>query len=98
MSRYHDEAGRATSPDDPRRLMWYSTRCSYWTDDWTELKLLGQRIPCCPTCQAVGYQSPFEAFEFMLQSKETSKQLPGFAAYVLEHKEICQVPAFPAPA
>lgn len=54
--KYLTLAGKKTISTDPKRGVWYSANCYYWTDDWSKLKLRNGRIPCCPECGTPGLQ------------------------------------------
>lgn len=49
--------GEPTTANDPKRGVWYSAACSYWTDDWTKLRTDRMGIPCCPKCGCPGLQT-----------------------------------------
>ncbi|MGL6094609.1 MAG: hypothetical protein ACRC7O_02255 [Fimbriiglobus sp.] len=63
--------GHAAMPTDPQRAVWYSAGgdCHYATDDWRALRYLGNGIPVCPECGALGKMTPFAEF---------AKHYPGF--------------------
>lgn len=50
------DTGEPTTSDDPKRGVWYSVTCTFWTDEWDLLKVVGPGIPCCPYCNSVGFQ------------------------------------------
>lgn len=86
---YRKANGTPTTKDDPERLMWYSARCTYWTDDWSQLLLaIGSRIPCCPNCGSVGYQG--EMGPWLDSAEAYAEANPGYFQFLLEHKEVCK--------
>ncbi len=61
MEKYQRiDNGQATTVDDPKRGIWYSAHCGFWTDDWTTLKAMPVGIPCCPDCGCPGMQTNAE--------------------------------------
>jgi hypothetical protein len=59
MARYILEDGTETTTDDPRRLVWFSAGCGYWTDDWASLSKSFE-IPICPSCNSPGFMAVAE--------------------------------------
>lgn len=88
--KYLTLVGRDATADDPKRLIWYSTRCFYWTDDWSKLKKYGPGIPCCPRCGTPGMQTTAEEWFRSIAAHETDGH-PGYAATVVAGKEKCKV-------
>lgn len=86
---YRKANGQPTTQDDPERLMWYSARCTYWTDDWSKLVLsTGSRIPCCPNCGSPGFQGEMEPWiESAIAYADTN---PGYYQFLLGVKEACK--------
>lgn len=74
--KYRTESGEKTTADDPKRVLWYSSRCGYWTDDWDKLTKVGPGIPACPHCQAVGFQTTAENWDRGIDAYEA--QDPGY--------------------
>lgn len=62
MPKYVTQNGKPVSATDPKRAVWYSARCSYWTDDWSKVVKVGPGIPACPTCQSVGFIADADKF------------------------------------
>jgi hypothetical protein len=62
--------GQPADDTDGLRGVWYSSRCRYWTDDWSKLKLVGPGIPVCPHCNSVGFQAEYENFSGKDEPKE----------------------------
>ena len=54
MSGYYREDGTPTTADDPERLLFDTMYCTFWTDDWHQLKSSG--VTCCPHCQCPGIE------------------------------------------
>ena len=54
---YFTASGRATTADDPERLLFDSAHCTFWTDDWSKVKTHGTGIPGCPNCGCPGLQT-----------------------------------------
>lgn len=88
--KYLTLAGKETTADDPKRLLWYSTRCFYWTDDWSKLKKFGSDIPCCPRCGIPGMQATAEEWNDSVLAYEMAGH-PGYFALVFAGKEKCKV-------
>jgi len=59
--RFQTAEGRPTTDRDNNRMVWYSARCAYWTDDWTKTSRSGI-IPVCPICGCPGLQATYEKF------------------------------------
>ncbi len=89
MPTYIRTSGVATVQDDVERLVWYSARCTYWTDDWMLLGRSGKsQIPCCPRCGSVGLQVVYRLFDTNAKrySEESS---PGYYGFIQKYKEKC---------
>ena len=71
MTRFCRLDGKPAAEDDVMRGVWYSSRCKYWTDDWSKLKKVGPGIPVCPECQSVGFQTVYQNFQGKDKPKET---------------------------
>ena len=82
-----DIQGNTVAADDPKRMLWYSASCGYWTDDWSTLCKLGPGIPCCPICGCPGMQAA--AGEWFDGATEYEKGHPGYLAFLNENKETC---------
>ncbi len=78
--------GQATIATDPNRLIWYSSNCSFWTDDWGQIAKVGG-IPCCPTCQAPGFQTTAQEWEFGISTYDKVK--PGYSVWLNGLKGCC---------
>lgn len=85
--QYIDTHGRPTTADDPTRMMWYSSLCTYWTDDWSKLKQFGPGIPCCPHCRCPGMQSMMKHWDGGVKTQESTQ--PGYASFLSGCKETC---------
>lgn len=84
-SRYLTVNGSPTSADDPKRLVWYSAGCTFWTDDWEQLRLsLG--IPVCPDCGCPGYQ--IDAAKWF-ESARTYTEIPNYLTLLLANRHRC---------
>lgn len=57
---YYHNGLEECNKDDPSRYVFYSAKCTYWTDDFSKLGRTGFGIPCCPVCGMVGFQCTFE--------------------------------------
>lgn len=88
MPRFQNRAGEAVDEDDPERELFYSACCTYWTDDWTKLGLHQGRIPYCPSCGSVGYQTNARAW-FAGAAKHEADGNPGYRASLNRTKEVC---------
>ena len=83
---YLSKTGRMVPAHDPDREIWYGP-CGYWTDNWHEVAK-GHIIPCCPICQAPGYQTSAKewfagAYDF------EAKGAWGYIDFLRGHKETC---------
>lgn len=85
---YHRDDGTQTTVDDPKRLLWHSATCTFWTDDWSLLALAGPGIPCCPDCESPGYQTTAEKWDEGVSAAD--KQRPGYMRLVHRWKGICR--------
>jgi hypothetical protein len=79
-----DSYGKPIKSDDLDRIIWYSIKCTYWTDDWNKVAKVGPGIPCCPVCRSVGCQIPIVLWE-----EGIKKQKPGYSDLVAKAKENC---------
>ena len=86
--KYHDENGNPTTANDRSRLLWYSARCGYWTDDWSKVKTTIGGIPCCPECGCVGLQVEAGKWEDGIIRFEKDNN-PGYSDFVSKYKEKC---------
>ncbi len=76
--------GTATAADDPKRGVWYSAGCTFWTDEWDRLHLRGQyRIPVCPHCGCPGMQIDADKWEVPDEYESTH---PGYGAQLEARK------------
>jgi hypothetical protein len=87
MSSYLNTHGQPTTANDPQRMMWYSSQCSYWTDDWDNLKKFGPGIPCCPHCGCPGMQTM--VLHWNNGASELDKEEPGYISFLQDVKEKC---------
>ena len=79
--RFQTLDGQRTHEADPRRGIWYSASCTYWTDDWTTLKRLElYPIPACPHCGSPGLQTTAEEWDTGVRNFATSH--PHYAEFV----------------
>ena len=86
---YRTANGTPTTQEDPERLMWYSARCTYWTDDWSTLVLaIGSGIPTCPNCGSVGFQG--EMGPWLESAEAYGEANPGYFQFLLGIKEVCK--------
>lgn len=89
MARYILEDGEETTADDPARLVWYSARCFYWSDDWASLSKSFE-VPLCPGCSSPGYMSTAEAFfKGASDFAETEAKLDRYVDFLKSSKETC---------
>lgn len=87
MARYQSlDTGESLKADDPKRGVWYSTRCTFWTDDWTRLAS-NRGIPCCPYCGAVGYQITFQEWDDGAKAYEKQGH-PGYVKRLNALKDV----------
>lgn len=59
--KYQTLDGDPTTADDPKRGVWYSVSCTFWTDEWDKLALSGM-TPVCPHCGCVGFETTAQGF------------------------------------
>src|SRR4051812_27341626 len=85
--RYLDDHGNQVTATDPKRLIWYSVGCGYWTDDWAILAKTGPGIPCCPKCGMVGMMTTAQRWDRGAAAYD--QQNPGYAAFLSENKGHC---------
>ena len=90
--RFLDYKGKTVDSNDPSRLIWYSSLCDYWTDDWDKLIKVGPGIPACPNCHSVGFQDV--AFSWFHGVEQFNRTNPGYSEFVKQHKEICSQKGF----
>lgn len=95
MNKYQKDNGDATTSDDPRRMLWFSSNCTYWTDDWMKLKTFGDMpdqprsgVPCCPHCGSPGLQAEAAMWLRSAQVHESNGH-PAYFAMVQWQKERC---------
>lgn len=92
MARYltdRTDRGDLVQADDPLRLVWYSTSCSFWTDDFDLLTKAGATgIPCCPKCHCVGFQTTASAWEAGVRAYSVGQ--PAYAKFIADHKNVCE--------
>lgn len=87
VSEFMDRDGNKVAPDDPKRELWYSVTCGFWTDDWSKVRARGMGIPCCPVCGQVGMQT--NAADWGKGAKEFDEKQPGYNAFLNANKEHC---------
>ncbi len=88
---YQRESGQRTTATDSNRMVWASTSCSYWTDNWLKLKyatILGSRVPVCPVCHSPGLQCTAGDRDSAIAKWEQENPLPQ--PRVHESKEVCR--------
>lgn len=85
---YCDAYGQPTTVENDKRMMWYSSRCTYWTDNWGKLARTGPGIPCCPKCGSVGYESAWDQFD-RSSKRYDEKAAEGYYVFLQEVKEKC---------
>jgi hypothetical protein len=88
MTKFQDAYGQSTTQDNPNRQMWYSVRCTYWTDNWSKLKTTGPGIPVCPVCGSPGYQSDYNQFDKSAK-RYNDQAMEGYYIFLQEVKERC---------
>lgn len=81
------EPGLACALDDPKRAVWYSARCTFWTDDWSRLALVGPGIPCCPHCKCPGMQTDWE--DWMNGVEGYDAKNPGYKSFIMGLLDKC---------
>lgn len=91
MSKYIDAYGQPTGNSNPNRQMWYSVRCTFWTDDWGALKTVGPGIPVCPHCQSPGYQSDYTKWDKSARRYD-EQAAEGYHTFLQEVKGKCLGP------
>lgn len=88
IPRFQNRSGEAVDSQDPARELFYSAGCTYWTDDWTKLGLVMGRIPCCPSCGSVGYQTNARDW-FSGATKHEAAGHPRYRIVLNRTKEVC---------
>lgn len=84
-----DTFGQLTTTSDDNRVIWFSTRCTFWTDNWTKLsKTFPHGIPICPNCKAQGMQCKFKDWQRSVQRCEINGK-PLYTQFILYTKEKC---------
>lgn len=81
-----DADGKHVDAADPKRLLWYSAGCGFFTDDWNQLRTNGG-IPCCPKCGCVGMQ--IEAGKWEEGAANHDKTHPHYLAFLATAKGTC---------
>lgn len=100
MARYFAVQNRRaakTTADDPLRLIFFSTACGYWTDDWdkTKKRVIGSDShgelaePICPTCGTAGMQMTYAEWLRTDQLAEVDFGIPYYAILSEARKEMC---------
>ena len=90
MPNFRRLNGEATTSDDPQREMFYAAHCGYYTDDWSKLKVTGinVRIPCCPKCGCVGFQTT--VFSWLSGARKYEQEgYPHYVEFINQAKEKC---------
>tara|TARA_R100001143_G_C3357381_1_gene133296 strand:- start:1961 stop:2290 length:330 start_codon:yes stop_codon:yes gene_type:complete len=83
-------AGHATTADDPLRAVWFSSGCTFWTDDFSLLEIVNG-IPCCPKCGAPGFMC--DAKNWALSAAEFADDgHEGYEELLDEFKATCGGP------
>lgn len=84
---YYHNGLEECNKDDPSRYVFYSAKCTYWTDDFSKLGRTKFGIPCCPICSSVGFQTTFE--EWMTAALEHATRLneERYCGYIESLKE-----------
>lgn len=86
---YQTADGKETTATDPRRMIFYgSGNCSFWTDDWTKVRLSMGQIPVCPHCGQVGFQMEARQWETGAANFESCFH-PGYVEFLATTKEKC---------
>ena len=103
-TRFQRADGTPTQRADPHRLLWYSTRCTYWTDDWPKLSSTGSRMMTLhgrsgpervdtggiPCCPECGAVGfQAEAGGWLASAKAHDEKHPGYYEWLLANKETC---------
>lgn len=87
--RYMNEKGDTTA-EDPDRMLWYSARCTYWTDNWAKLITVGPGIPACPHCKSVGLQTTWAKWwEGAKAYEEQGPEHAWYRKFLTDNKEYC---------
>ena len=84
--KYYRLDGHLATSDDPLREIFYSAYCGYWTDDWSQLKVIG--VPGCPMCGCPGYQTTYDSWMKGAEAFESDGH-PDYVEFLLDQKEIC---------
>jgi hypothetical protein len=87
--RYCRPDGTETSADDPARTVWYGM-CTFWSDDWNKLPLIGTGIPVCPVCRGVGFQLSAAKWLGAAEAYQRDGPAPRYVEFLTTyHKEKC---------
>lgn len=84
-----DSMGKLVEKNDDDRIIWFSIHCSYWTDDFSKLKLtFPNGIPVCPNCKSLGFQTKYKDWERSAKRYESNDH-PRYWEFILSIKEKC---------
>lgn len=75
--------GLETSGFDPKRVVWYSMDCGYWTDDFDRLT----SALTCPFCGSVGGIVSHAYWDACAETHESYH--PGYLEFIRTYKEFC---------
>jgi hypothetical protein len=83
------DTGESVGENNPNRGIWYSAGiCGYWTDDWDKIKLNELRIPSCPSCGMVGFQTTAKSWFAGAKIFEEEGNT-GYLHFLTTNKEKC---------
>jgi len=81
LPSYKSFTDKPTTAEDPERMIVYSTRCSFWTDNWNNVAYVND-VPVCPGCKNTVITTKHNLF-FGAMDVELAKRAS-------ENKEICK--------
>lgn len=78
-----------TSADDPKRAVWSSLGCGYWTDDFSRLRKDDEeeRLYFCPDCGSPGRVMPMDRWEDI--NGRINKAHPGYSVVLEKMHNVC---------
>jgi hypothetical protein len=83
--------GEVTDVYDLNRAIWYSAVCTYWTDDWCKLSATFGKIPCCPYCRSVGFQTTAKEWCGDVARFQAAGN-PGYVNFIDQSRQQCKRP------
>lgn len=81
LPKYKTFTDTETTADDPERMIVYSTRCSFWTDNWNNVAEVGG-LSVCPACKNTLISVKHNVFFGQMETE--------LAKRASENKEVCK--------